>query len=483
MKPLLRYFISKYGILLLACWILFGSLRAQGPGGLIFDDGAYKKFPKAPSSSKNIMDIPSFFSLKNHSPIPGSQGNIASCVGWAVGYAAMTISEAEKKNLCDKEYLTKTFAYSSSFIYNQIKNSQECNSGAKLEKAFNLLTDIGDCRVNLFSNSSINCSTLPNSGAFNAAKKLRLQNSPLKIFDYKEKIKHKINSVKVHLASGSPIIVGFNRVPSLERLKGRLVWEPSEQEKNARNIGHAMVIVSYDDRRQMLELMNSYGTSWGKGGYIWISYDDFHKHALQAYILEDKASGKSIRNNNNHSRLSYPVYMDCAVAMEFLRSKNQFEPLVPNFNSLDKTYEIYREGWSNTQNGFRFKIYASYGRYIYAFTLDRGGQANLELETDVLYSDSTLYAPNSGIYNYQFLGDEYFCVITSYVPIPDFERKITQINRTSGTDLPSKIRSVFANCLLPEENIRYDAKNAAFQSTSIPSDGTAVALIFAINIK
>ena len=36
--------------------------------------------------------------------------------------------------------------------------------------------------------------------------------------------------------------------------------------------GHAIVIVGYDDTRQMFEIMNSWGPSVGDGGYFWFPY-------------------------------------------------------------------------------------------------------------------------------------------------------------------------------------------------------------------
>lgn len=40
--------------------------------------------------------------------------------------------------------------------------------------------------------------------------------------------------------------------------------------------GHEMVIVGYDDARQCYRVRNSWGTSWGDGGYAWIPYAYIH---------------------------------------------------------------------------------------------------------------------------------------------------------------------------------------------------------------
>jgi len=42
-----------------------------------------------------------------------------------------------------------------------------------------------------------------------------------------------------------------------------------------------MCVVGYDDRRQAIRLMNSWGRDWADGGYCWVSYDLFDKPASE----------------------------------------------------------------------------------------------------------------------------------------------------------------------------------------------------------
>ena len=38
-------------------------------------------------------------------------------------------------------------------------------------------------------------------------------------------------------------------------------------------LGHAMVIIGYDDTKQSWLVLNSWGANWGNNGTIWLKYD------------------------------------------------------------------------------------------------------------------------------------------------------------------------------------------------------------------
>ena len=69
--------------------------------------------------------------------------------------------------------------------------------------------------------------------------------------------------------------------PSFWYVKDR--WIPTAEETNysISQLGgpHNVVIIGFDDSKYggAFEIMNSYGTEWGNGGFFWISYADFMK--------------------------------------------------------------------------------------------------------------------------------------------------------------------------------------------------------------
>ena len=52
--------------------------------------------------------------------------------------------------------------------------------------------------------------------------------------------------------------------------------------------GHAIALIGYNDNRKTFLLKNSYGTEWGNGGYIDISYNDLSNALLEAWTCESK---------------------------------------------------------------------------------------------------------------------------------------------------------------------------------------------------
>jgi C1A family cysteine protease len=84
-------------------------------------------------------------------------------------------------------------------------------------------------------------------------------------------------NIKNFLANGFPCMFGFPVYPEYDNpLPGALVAYPAPGH-NSRG-GHANVAVGYDDNLMIgadkgaLLIRNSWGTSWGNGGYGWMSY-------------------------------------------------------------------------------------------------------------------------------------------------------------------------------------------------------------------
>ena len=51
--------------------------------------------------------------------------------------------------------------------------------------------------------------------------------------------------------------------------------------------GHAICAVGFSDETRLIKFKNSWGASWGKGGYGFISYDYFSSYCLDAWYFED----------------------------------------------------------------------------------------------------------------------------------------------------------------------------------------------------
>lgn len=92
-----------------------------------------------------------------------------------------------------------------------------------------------------------------------------------------------LTDIKASLAAGLPTMFGFPVYSSIERAVGGDIPFPSSSERVLG--GHAVVAVGYDDSRTVVNpfdgritegaliIRNSWGTSWGDGGYGYMPYD------------------------------------------------------------------------------------------------------------------------------------------------------------------------------------------------------------------
>lgn len=104
--------------------------------------------------------------------------------------------------------------------------------------------------------------------------------------DMKRKRKLILAQIKAVLAAGFPAVCGFPYDPNQEDQRTGWIEFPSqdmlnaskEQLKNGRKasgeiVGHAVLVVGYNDSKQAFLFQNSYGESWGISGYGWLPYE------------------------------------------------------------------------------------------------------------------------------------------------------------------------------------------------------------------
>lgn len=270
------------------------SIFAQRSTGLLLDNKAYNKVPHLPEfSGSKYNDIPIFHSLRPFAPEIGDQGRIGSCTGWATGYAALTISRAVRDQIKDQVKINN-IAQSALYIYNNIKITEDCNSGAFLHSALEFLKQNGDCLNEDFS--SDDCNTLPPSGFDSLHELIRIKEYAA-VYSILDSDIVKVNKVKKSLIDNKPVIVGLNISNDFLMLRNE-IWE---QKEDAPSIGgHAMCIIGYDEVLEAFEVMNSWGTSWGDKGFVWVPYDVFSRNALYGYqmILDDKNLDIKIHQND-----------------------------------------------------------------------------------------------------------------------------------------------------------------------------------------
>jgi Papain family cysteine protease/Domain of unknown function (DUF4384) len=239
--------------------------------GLIFSsETEYKAYPTV---QRYRAYLPDSFDLSHRFPTAGSQGNQGSCVSWAVAYGVRSYYDFKLNN----NRPDSRFAFSPSFIYNQIKGgNKNCDAGSSITAALNLVRDQGVPRISDFPYVDSNCSKQPTPD-------IKSRAAQYKIRDWKAIPTGDLESIKGELYRGNPVVVGMIVSSSFEDLRGRNIFN---DEKSQPSGGHAMVITGYDDKRRAFRLFNSWGTNWGENGFGWVGYRAMALRGKEFYTVE-----------------------------------------------------------------------------------------------------------------------------------------------------------------------------------------------------
>jgi len=204
----------KYILITISTLILIQNLTAQTHpfGATLLSASDYAQLPKAdwgvisnygnPGAIINNTPPPSGTTVYGTgngqlmlvTPPVGDQGSEGSCVGWAVGYSAMSILTYSK--FCSWSTSSER---SPNYIYNQIK-LKGCEYGSITTDALILVKNQGDCSLNLMPYIDGDCTTQPNATQMADAKQnkainwTRLNNNS------------DVNEIKQGLNLGLPIV-------------------------------------------------------------------------------------------------------------------------------------------------------------------------------------------------------------------------------------------------------------------------------------
>lgn len=204
-------------------------------------------------------DIPTKASIKSRMPYVYKQ-IYGSCTANAV-------------LACDHYYYhTNKHHPSATFTYHQARVIDGCgkskrDDGSSVESALDAVRKYGVCVAEVWPNEKPFYKK-PSKEAY----KNGLKGQDLTTF-------HRLRSLtqlKKAIAKGYPIPCA---VAWAFRIIDGNTWimKPPTDEDLEDCSGHAIVIVSYDDEKRLVEFRNSWGSQWGNNGYAYIDYDTFKK--------------------------------------------------------------------------------------------------------------------------------------------------------------------------------------------------------------
>lgn len=237
--------------------------------------------------------LPSSASLKRYAPYTHAQYG-STCVAFSLA-SARTILYAKRNGLTDQAKISAN-SFSPWFIYyrNRSASDKDASQGLDPDKAVTDLLNNGVQRLMKVEHGEYYPFTermltnyYPPSYTEDVAE---AKNYALEDVYRLESI----DQMRIALSQGMPVMIGMMPSNSFERAIGVPVWSPGIAEEADPNNAHAMVVVGYDDEKYggAVELLNSWGSAWGKDGYIWVRYADVLRFTAGAYALSDVPTTK-----------------------------------------------------------------------------------------------------------------------------------------------------------------------------------------------
>lgn len=276
-------------IILLFTVIITGCSRkkpnSEGTGMKFTDKETLDKINKAKAPFIGSTKLPQSVDLSSKLPPPGNQGSQNSCVGWSIAYGMKSYQEKTARNweLTSGGELDKNHIFSPAYIYNQINGGQD--NGAMFADAFNLLQTKGVASLSTNPYNDADYLSKPNSDAVAEAQNFKI--AWAKTIDPKD-----LNGIKSYLAKGYPVVIAIAFDETFMDPSGPATITPMKIDDNA--MGHAMLIVGYDEGKKAFKVMNSWGKEWREGGFCWMPYDVFKGCIRECWIAKDEEGKKDI---------------------------------------------------------------------------------------------------------------------------------------------------------------------------------------------
>lgn len=456
--------------------------------GLILDDVNYQHVDQL-AKGLSFTDPPNSYSLKKYAPIPGNQGQAGSCVSWASGYAALSMSLAIQLELPDSnlERLTR----SPMFIYNQTKFGS-CEEGSSLVKALDFLKQKGTCSINEFNPKD--CTIQPDSNLLKIASEFKVK-EVYRLFDKDASQDDKVIATIQSIASNKPVIIGMKIKSSLFKVNKSGNYKPSPTEQDEG--GHAMCVVGYDQKKQVFEILNSWGPQYANQGYFYISYQDYALYTMYAFQLvlnRMPPSNLSIfdRDTDSLKTASRSIIQGEFMFKKYRNEEGYFEEMNTKYQT---SYYELPFGICDTNSFFRVRAQnLTANTYVYVFSLKPNNTVDLLFPT-YQSSDSISMQipiiPNENVtieipenrYNglrTDQLGEDYLCILYSEQKLNDLSDVLNTIRQSTG-NLEERLELALGDRLISKKDIVYSSEK--MKVIAKVTSGYIAPLILKVQVK
>ena len=494
--------------------ILFTTAGAQNTPslGLDLDNDAYLQVPYSSKSlqiSSGQKSIPVRLDLAKYCPPVGNQGDVESCVGWASGYAAMTIERALQNNWTDPRQIASN-ATSAMFVYNQI-TGEHCN-GIKMTDALDYLLNTGNCLARDFDFAIDDCTVQPEVEVIERAENHKIEEY-IRLFEPKDN--EKVKNVKLVLAQNKPVIIGMRVLKNFVSIgSGSESWFPKVGDQTYIG-GHAMVVVGYDDNKFFqgrsdvsaelkgaFKIMNSWGTEWGQNGFIWVRYAHFKEFCQHAYAIR-LSGGREIDFDLDMTpeRIGEDV-VNMQGAFSFRKFSGQWIGDRPVFTNQHVTLKEHYYSLDQQKVGeqFQLDIRPEFDNgYVYVFSVDPRGKVEVHFPRSRKFNDKfedqnesawvmsggstiTVPTPNSTL-SISRIGVDHLIALYSKRKIkPKFIEFLGAELANSRVPVEEALVEILDRFLIPKSDIYYQNEQMGF-TVSTTSKGQIVPIILKIEAE
>lgn len=466
---------------------------AKRPTGLVMDEAAYNKMPRLPRfEGSKFSELPLKVDLRPYTPEIGDQGDIQSCVGWSVGYAALTIQRAIQQDWKNKQIADN--AYSALFIYNQVK-VDDCFGGARIEDALKFLSKQGDCQSRDFDTEADDCEKEPSTELIEFAQDHAIDDY-ITLFASNDEPRLKVFKTKQSLAQKKPVIIGmktrknFHIIPT-----GSEYWWANKGNTTSAG-GHALTVVGYNEAKKAFEVMNSWGKEWGNDGFIWIKYDDFGRFCKYAYQLH--LTTETVMQEGKKEQHLPESELGGSFAFKSLVDFEDDRPIFKK-QEVDFDNNFYTLNKDDWQIGDLFQLFAtntSKDAYVYVFSFDTKDELTIHwprqniLNTKFVDINETALIPMANAevvipsretaMSINHLGTDYLCVLFSSKKIEDIKELTNQISQQSNQDFVANLFDILGNRLVPRKQIVF-SKNKMEFTAKTGNNGYIVPIVLQVD--
>eukprot|EP00567_Pseudictyota_dubia_P014166 CAMPEP_0197437214 /NCGR_PEP_ID=MMETSP1175-20131217/4489_1 /TAXON_ID=1003142 /ORGANISM="Triceratium dubium, Strain CCMP147" /LENGTH=400 /DNA_ID=CAMNT_0042966675 /DNA_START=44 /DNA_END=1246 /DNA_ORIENTATION=- len=223
-------------------------------------------------SSSIDGELPQKVDLRPYMTTVEDQANSNSCCANAVAGAYEYLAKRKAMEVGDEPGdISRLFIYfvgrkRDQVIWNE-GNIKVKDEGMTIGGAIEAIQLKGACLAETYPFDLSVVNSRPHDDAFEEAMNYKVSEAV--------KIPVDVTSMKECLASGYPIVFGLKLTQRFFRpYEGGFIPTPDPDDPQSAEHGlHAMLIVGYSERQQLFIVRNSWGESWGDGGYAYVPYD------------------------------------------------------------------------------------------------------------------------------------------------------------------------------------------------------------------